>query len=380
MAKTKISEYSATASNNTDINGIDIAEGCAPSGINNAIRELMAQLKDQQTGTDADNFTVGGNLSVTGTTTATGTITATTINTSGNVGIGTSSPTGLFAKVLQVGSTSSGSIKKVYVAGEYNFEGAYLGNSSSNGGAALELVSHIASGTSTSWKIEHNYDVTADDLVFSFAPTSSTYGGLTYAPKMTLDFNGILTTYGQAAYIASGIGAGDATIEIAPARTVDGLSLIDFHSSVGTDYDFRILRASGVNNSVNFYNAGTGGMYFYTNGVQRAAIDSAGITGNLAPNFTGSNQSLAASGYQKLPGGLIMQWGTISSLGDNVSETITFPLAFPTAAVSFVATAEGTSAFSDVAYIFRSLTTTNVIVTQMYNSSNVGGRYMAIGY
>jgi hypothetical protein len=69
MAKNKVSEWSATASNNTDISGINIAEGCAPSGINNAIRELMAQLKDMQSGTDGDNFTVGGNLSVTGTST-----------------------------------------------------------------------------------------------------------------------------------------------------------------------------------------------------------------------------------------------------------------------------------------------------------------------
>jgi len=66
MAKNKISEYSATASNNTDIGGINIAEGCAPSGINNAIRELMAQLKDQQTGTDADGFVVGGAFTCSG--------------------------------------------------------------------------------------------------------------------------------------------------------------------------------------------------------------------------------------------------------------------------------------------------------------------------
>jgi hypothetical protein len=66
MAKNKISEYSSVASNNTDIAGINIAEGCAPSGINNAIRELMAQLKDQQTGTDADSFVVGGAFTCTG--------------------------------------------------------------------------------------------------------------------------------------------------------------------------------------------------------------------------------------------------------------------------------------------------------------------------
>jgi hypothetical protein len=84
MAKNKISEYSATAANNTDIGGIDIAEGCAPSGINNAIRELMAQLKDQQAGTDNDNLTVGGNLIVNGTTTLTGTPTAPTAATATN--------------------------------------------------------------------------------------------------------------------------------------------------------------------------------------------------------------------------------------------------------------------------------------------------------
>ena len=72
MAKTKISEFDSTPANNTDIDSINIAEGCAPSGINNAIRELMSQLKDQQTGASADNFTVGGNLAVTGTTTFTG--------------------------------------------------------------------------------------------------------------------------------------------------------------------------------------------------------------------------------------------------------------------------------------------------------------------
>lgn len=69
MPKNKISEFSSTPANNTDIAGINIAEGCAPSGINNAIRELMAQLKDQQSGTDGDDFTVGGNLTVTGTAT-----------------------------------------------------------------------------------------------------------------------------------------------------------------------------------------------------------------------------------------------------------------------------------------------------------------------
>ena len=56
MARTKISEFSSTPGNNTDIDGININEGCAPSGINDAIRELMSQLKDFQAGTAGDSF------------------------------------------------------------------------------------------------------------------------------------------------------------------------------------------------------------------------------------------------------------------------------------------------------------------------------------
>jgi hypothetical protein len=68
MAKTKISEFSSTPGNNTDIDGIDIAEGCAPSNINNAIRELMSQLKNQQAGLDGDTFTTNDVLTVSGVT------------------------------------------------------------------------------------------------------------------------------------------------------------------------------------------------------------------------------------------------------------------------------------------------------------------------
>tara|TARA_Y100001937_G_scaffold25836_1_gene37107 strand:- start:111 stop:2645 length:2535 start_codon:yes stop_codon:yes gene_type:complete len=107
MAKTKISEYDATAANNTDIDSINIAEGMAPSNVNNAIREMMAHLKDMDAGTHAltspqlssvdinggtiDGVTIGGasagagtftNLTATGTTALSGT------TFSGNVSFG----------------------------------------------------------------------------------------------------------------------------------------------------------------------------------------------------------------------------------------------------------------------------------------------------
>jgi len=83
MPKTKISEFSTTPANNTDIDGINIAEGCAPSGINDAIRELMSQLKDWQAGLSGDVTAIaaGGTGAATfaaaGLTTLTGTETLT---------------------------------------------------------------------------------------------------------------------------------------------------------------------------------------------------------------------------------------------------------------------------------------------------------------
>ena len=40
-----VKDYDLNPDNNTQINGINIAEGCPPSGINNAIRQMMADVK-----------------------------------------------------------------------------------------------------------------------------------------------------------------------------------------------------------------------------------------------------------------------------------------------------------------------------------------------
>jgi len=72
MPKVKISEWSSTPANNTDIDSINIAEGCAPSGINDAIRELMAQVKDLYAGTSGDIIAVAAGGTGVGTSTGSG--------------------------------------------------------------------------------------------------------------------------------------------------------------------------------------------------------------------------------------------------------------------------------------------------------------------
>ena len=52
-----VKDYDLNPDNNTQINGINIAEGCPPSGINNAIRQLMADVKaDAETPASAESL------------------------------------------------------------------------------------------------------------------------------------------------------------------------------------------------------------------------------------------------------------------------------------------------------------------------------------
>lgn len=73
MAKNSIRDFDSSSGNNTDIQSVNVAEGCPPSGINNAIRELMADLADVNSGAvalqtpAADGLTIGtSNLDMNG--------------------------------------------------------------------------------------------------------------------------------------------------------------------------------------------------------------------------------------------------------------------------------------------------------------------------
>lgn len=112
-------------------------------------------------------------------------------------------------------------------------------------------------------------------------------------------------------------------------------------------------------------------------------------SGNLADAFKGANQSLSVNGYQKLPGGLIIQWGRIAmEANESTKGTITFPIAFPAACLQVITTVESNDTDANDAFeafvITGSLTTTTA---QVRFGSNRGSwsatnyvRYLAIGY
>lgn len=93
--------------------------------------------------------------------------------------------------------------------------------------------------------------------------------------------------------------------------------------------------------------------------------------------FTGSNQSTA---FQRFPGGLILQWGTILSNSSGLG-TLTFPLAFPTAAELILGNHSG----SDSAIVNEVTGTRTVTGVQLQVKNRVGAtdvwliNWLAIG-
>jgi hypothetical protein len=186
MAKTKISEYSATSSDNTDISNINIAEGCSPANLNNAIRTVMAQLKDQQAGTSGDSFTVAGTLTSSGTLAVTGGVTLDgSAGTSGQVLLSAGSgntPTwgsgfpsggiimwsGTIATIpsgwlLCNGSSGTPDLRNRFIIGAFSDDSGtakttVTGSATQTGGSKdASLPSHTHTATSTVTDPQHNH-------------------------------------------------------------------------------------------------------------------------------------------------------------------------------------------------------------------------------
>ena len=178
MAKTKISEFSATAADNTDITNINIAEGCSPANVNNSIRSLMALLKDQQAGTSGDPFTCSGTLTSSGTVDITGGFKLDgSAGTSGQVIVsaGTGTPTwgnAFVAGMIMLWSGSSASIPSGWLLCDGSSSTPDLRNrfvvgatstyavGATGGSADAIVVSHTHTGTTGGQSADHSHGLT----------------------------------------------------------------------------------------------------------------------------------------------------------------------------------------------------------------------------
>jgi hypothetical protein len=128
--------------------------------------------------------------------------------------------TALSSGHMQVGGLGNFTRPQVYVGGPYNFEGAYLGSAVHNGGGSLELVAHLGSAVSNAWKIETNFDVYADLLVFSYSGAYTSYGALTYAPLLTISPSGNFRKKANGHFSTSMLGS-----VVKTANTHDGVGI-----------------------------------------------------------------------------------------------------------------------------------------------------------
>lgn len=196
MAKTKISEYSQTASSNTDIGGINIAEGMSPSLVNNSIRELLSHLKDFQTGSSGDTLRLTNELTVASSATITDKLTisggldvAGTFNSTGNF-----SPSALTTSLAVV---SGGTIDGTVIGGSAATVGSFsIVNASTkvNGPVSSQtaLINTLSATNVFSTNFHGSY---SGDLTGNISATSgtSTVSNLIVTGTLNLDSSSTVT-------------------------------------------------------------------------------------------------------------------------------------------------------------------------------------------
>ena len=259
MAKTKISEFSSTPSNNTDIDSINIAEGCAPSGINDAIRELMAQLKDWQSGTSNDPYVVGSSGSLTlnqGTANGIPYLNGSKVVTSGSALTFDGSTLATTGALTVDGNTTLGnaSTDAVTVNGTATFNASPVISVTDNTNAALRITQL---GTGNALLVEDSTNPDSSPFVID---ASGDVGIGTTTPDSYNVLGGTITAVA---------GSGISNLSIVSGASSTGNILF----ADGTTGDERRAGRIAYDHSVN-------NLYFFTDGNSlRATLDSSGNMG-----------------------------------------------------------------------------------------------------
>ncbi|HGB9874961.1 TPA: hypothetical protein ACIYYL_003884 [Escherichia coli] len=113
-------------------------------------------------------------------------------------------------------------------------------------------------------------------------------------------------------------------------------------------------------------------------GLGEAAKREVGTGTNQLPDMSGFTRNLVNNGWQKFPGGLVIQWGMGGMPVGVLSGDVTFPIAFPSNVFAILATDTG-GASVPYGTTNRSKTGFTLTRTSSSGAGNVNGFYLAIG-
>jgi hypothetical protein len=106
-----------------------------------------------------------------------------------------------------------------------------------------------------------------------------------------------------------------------------------------------------------------------------------GVLSYTDPSMPGLQASKTSDGYQKLPSGLILQWGSASTNGSGVA-TFTFPVAFPTACLNTQVSTFGAGSFTAAVTSQTSAAVQGTMYSSVTGAAQAGGtlRFFSVGY
>jgi hypothetical protein len=217
--------------------------------------------------------------------------------------------------------------------------------------------------------------VTAENYMANATLASPTLTGTPLAPTATSGTN--TTQIATTQFVTSAVSTATGSLGTMSTQNANSVAITG-----GTVSGLTSLGVSGTATATSFSGAGTGltgTAASLSIGGNAATASNGGVTSvnsttgavNLA-SLAAFTRSLSSSGYQYLPGGLIIQWGYSV---DNT--TVTFPVAFPTAVVCAMcqrSANDSTTRTCGMNYVTKSTALT------LYGYPGDVGYWFALGY
>lgn len=117
-------------------------------------------------------------------------------------------------------------------------------------------------------------------------------------------------------------------------------------------------------------------------GLGEAAKRNVGAGSGQIPDMSSFASALSSSGYQKLPSGLIIQWGAaVAGIGSDggTGNVVSFPVAFPTYCAQIITSYDNGSS-SIIAGAAGNQTTTQFLLRCGATGGSYNFRWLAVGY